>query len=30
MPEEPDVSPEELEILDRINDERIEAKKRLR
>src|SRR5713226_5885957 len=30
MPEEPDVSPEEMEILDRINRERIEAKKRLR
>ncbi len=30
MPEEPDVSPEEMEILDGINHERVEAKKRLR
>ena len=30
MPEEPDVSPEEMEILDRILDKRIEAKKQQR
>ena len=30
MPEEPDVSPQEMEILDRIIQQRIEAKERLR
>jgi hypothetical protein len=30
MPEEPDVSPEEMEILDRIIQKRIAAKERLR
>jgi hypothetical protein len=29
MPEEPDVSPEEMEILDRVWRKRVEAKKRL-
>jgi hypothetical protein len=30
MPEEPDVSPEEMEILDRIHQQRLEAMEQLR